>query len=284
MAKKDVASKFRNAAKAATAFKPRAKGGAARFAAALKDQPADGSKEPDGITGVVPAPGLMRAKSSDNTNEAVEEAKAELDKKPSVSTTDLPSVTISSPITADAGGSLNDTPVEAVRGSPEPPPAPKSEDPPAKSNEEKTPSLIPEAPKTKTKEIQEAKQRRRRSNQHTKYLTTLGVDPGILDGRGLDFESALGDFGWGDSARFNKKIDVLEVDVRRDLGRVEAGSWLGHLEQKDDRVELVERMLDRAITECDELEGLLTLYGVELSVSEPTILFGENRLTLFCRV
>jgi hypothetical protein len=53
---------------------------------------------------------------------------------------------------------------------------------------------------------------------------------------------------------------------------VEAGSWLNHLEQKDDRVEAVEKMLDRAIAECDELEGLLTLYNVELSVRNPPIL------------
>jgi hypothetical protein len=59
----------------------------------------------------------------------------------------------------------------------------------------------------------------------------------------------------------------LENDIKREIARVEAGSWLNHLEQKDDRVEAVERMLDRAIAECDELEGLLTLYNVELGVS-----------------
>lgn len=118
------------------------------------------------------------------------------------------------------------------------------------------------------------RRQKRRSNHDLKFLTKLGIDPSILDGRGLDFESTLVDFGWGSSELHPRKIDSLETDLRRELGRVEAGSWLGHLEQKDDRVEAVERMLDRAIAECDELEGLLTLYNVELSVGFP---FHKNR-------
>jgi hypothetical protein len=98
-------------------------------------------------------------------------------------------------------------------------------------------------------------------------ISQLGIDPTIMDERGLGFESLLTELGWGGGAAAPKHIEALETDIKREIARVEAGSWLNHLEQKDDRVEAVERMLDRAIAECDELEGLLTLYNVELSVS-----------------
>jgi hypothetical protein len=91
----------------------------------------------------------------------------------------------------------------------------------------------------------------------------------------LEFESLLSELGWGNNELSSKHIESLENDIKREIARVEAGSWLNHLEQKDDRVESVERMLDRAIAECDELEGLLTLYNVELSSLNDDIAFIE---------
>jgi predicted RNase H-like nuclease (RuvC/YqgF family) len=112
----------------------------------------------------------------------------------------------------------------------------------------------------------EPRRKKRRSNQQIMNISKLGIDPRMIDEQGIEFESLLSELGWGSSELSPKRIESLESDIKREIARVEAGSWLNHLEQKDDRVEAVERMLDRAIAECDELEGLLTLYNVELGV------------------
>lgn len=72
-----------------------------------------------------------------------------------------------------------------------------------------------------------------------------------------------------------KKLDAFEADLKREIARVEAGSWLNNTEHNDERVEAVEKMLDKVIGECDELEGLLTLYNVELSSLNDDIAFIE---------
>jgi hypothetical protein len=106
---------------------------------------------------------------------------------------------------------------------------------------------------------------KRRSLQQEKYLGELGIDKSILEGKGIEFENLLLDFGWGDGARQPKQIADFENDVKRQLGRVEAGSWLSQADNaREDKVTHVEALLDKAIAECDELEGLLTLYSVEL--------------------
>lgn len=112
----------------------------------------------------------------------------------------------------------------------------------------------------------EVRRQRRRSGISAKQIAALGIDPALLEGRSMDFESILSEFGWEGEGVHKKKVDLLQSEIKRELGRVEAGSWLGHLEQKDERVGIVETMLDKAIAECEELEGLLTLYSVELSV------------------
>jgi hypothetical protein len=134
---------------------------------------------------------------------------------------------------------------------------------------EETSLVVPEKSETRSTEAAdpEPRKKKRRSNQQVMNISQLGIDPTIMDERGLGFESLLTELGWGGGAAAPKHIEALETDIKREIARVEAGSWLNHLEQKDDRVEAVERMLDRAIAECDELEGLLTLYNVELSVS-----------------
>ena len=134
---------------------------------------------------------------------------------------------------------------------------------------EETALVVPEKSEARTTEAAadpEPRKKKRRSNQQVMNISKLGIDATIMDERGLGFESLLTELGWGGGAAAPKHIEALETDIKREIARVEAGSWLNHLEQKDDRVEAVERMLDRAIAECDELEGLLTLYNVELSV------------------
>ncbi|KAF2812111.1 uncharacterized protein BDZ99DRAFT_412632 [Mytilinidion resinicola] len=252
----EVANVLRKAAFAYNAFKPRAGGAGEKLL--LKDQqkPLD---EADGISGVFKAPRpIPKEEPKAELEEPVEPEKPPLPERgsrevPKIDTGDhVPSVTVSSPTSAGPPKTISEAVV---------------------SSKSRSPS--PEKAKSANENEVEIRRQKRRSNHDTKYLSKLGIDPSILDGRGLDFEATLVDFGWGSSDLHVKKIEMLETEVRRELGRVEAGSWLGHLEQKDDRVDAVERMLDRAIAECDELEGLLTLYNVELSSLNDDIAFIE---------
>jgi hypothetical protein len=237
-AKAETANALRKAAFAAGAFKPRA-GGAAAKLFAKETKPSD---EPDGISGVfVP----QRKDTADKKTEEEKKPEPEQVAKepPPVETEVVPSVTISSP--------LSSTP--ATTTIPE---------------KEQSVARPPTPEKTVAKESEaDTRGKKRRSNQQIMNISKLGIDSSILDDRGLEFETLLSEFGWWGSDLSAKNIDTLEHDIKSEIARVEAGSWLNHLEQKDDRVEAVEKMLDRAIAECDELEGLLTLYNVELSVS-----------------
>jgi hypothetical protein len=251
--KKTARDLFKTAANAYGAFVPRAGGAGAKILGgpvAAKE-----TAEPDGISGVVPAPGLLRTRTDDSvrseqTQGSIQATPTSAKATPSDSLPDpLPQVTVSSPLT--------------------PSPADEAKELPQVFNEEtpKAAEAAAQQKKNKLAEEEAARRKKRRSAQQTKYLSMLGIDSTILDNRGLEFETMLDDFGWGTSVFHSKSIDVLETDIRREISRVEAGSWLGHLEQKDDRVGAVEKLLDKAIAECDELEGLLTLYSVELSVS-----------------
>ena len=250
LAKGDAASKFRKAAAAAGAFKPRAGGAAAK----LFNKEAKTSDEPDGVNAVfVPQRPTLKETSkeegvqdTENVSQVPPKILDRLSKeRPRVSIEAVPSVTVSSPL----------SPVPAIA-------IPEAG--------EKSPLLAPEkSVSRKVEAVLEVRRKKRRSNQQMMNISKLGIDPNIIDERGLEFESLLSELGWGNNELSSKNIENLETDIKREIARVEAGSWLNNLEQKDDRVEAVERMLDRAIAECDELEGLLTLYNVELSVSLP---------------
>ena len=58
----------------------------------------------------------------------------------------------------------------------------------------------------------------------------------------------------------------MEADIRREIGRVQASSWLGNIEQQEGKIDQLAKLIDRTIEECEELDGLLTLYSHELSV------------------
>ena len=253
----ETANKFRKAAAAAGAFKPRAGGAAAKMLAKENKT----SDEPDGISGVfvpkrlAPVEAPVEAPKEDVVEQQVEESvsrptSSRLSRDlPKITTEIVPAVTVSSPLSpVSATGESHLEPVmkETARS-----PTPE------KLESKETEAAIDPEPRKK----------RRRSNQQVMNISKLGIDPSIMDERGLGFEGLLTELGWGGNAIAPKHIEQLEIDIKREIARVEAGSWLNHLEQKDDRVEAVERMLDRAIAECDELEGLLTLYNVELSVS-----------------
>lgn len=251
MGKAGAASAFRKLATAAGAFKapgafvPRAGGAAAK----RLNQEEKKSDEPDGISAVfVPQ---RHAPKEDVKEKPVDEVKANTDRSSkdtlSIQTEVVPEVKVSAP--------LSPTPVTL------------QDEGPTIKERAASPNVEDEMPMVKPQSEPEVRRKRRRSNQQMKNISRLGIDPNMLDERGLEFETMLSEFGWGSSELAAKNIESLESDIKREIARVEAGSWLNHLEQKDDRVEAVEKLLDRAIAECDELEGLLTLYNVELSVS-----------------
>ncbi|KAI9750245.1 MAG: hypothetical protein M4579_006547 [Chaenotheca gracillima] len=252
---RDVATAFRKAATAYNAFKPRA-GGAGDRLLEGKERP---SNEPDGITGVVPAPSLLRGKSEDSKRAATPDQNSERTTPPALSL---------------SPEKPRDVPEVKITAAP-PIPAPEIDQRRPSTTRDQAREASPEKALSKSPKAQEAKKAKRRSDQTTKYVTALGIDVRLLDGRTADFESLLDEFGWGNDTKQERKLETLEAEVRRELGRVEAGSWLGHLEQKDERVEAVEKMLDKAIAECDELDGLLTLYGVELSTLNDDIAYIE---------
>jgi hypothetical protein len=233
--KADVAAAFRKAASAASvanAFKPRAGGAAER----LREQQTKTSEGPDGITSVVPAPSLLRGISNGNTRTGTPEQVSQ--EKPSIST---PNETIPEvKITVPSGQ-------KEVPG-------------------QKPPEAIPKLamPEKKSREV---KRQKPTSEITQKQLASLGIDSSLLDGRGAQFATLLDNFGWTGEGIHTKSIDQINDEIERELNKAQIGGWFGRLEEEDDRVEAIKQGLDVTIAECEELDGLLTLYGVELGVS-----------------
>ena len=231
---KEVAETFRKAAMAHNAFKPRAGGAGER----LRDELTKPLNTPDGIHGVFVAPSKEAMKSpappaSAASQEVTSPPPLDISKNPVVSP-GLPSVEVKR---------ASDVP--EVR----PLSIPKAEE------RDKSPGPS-----------KEAEPKKRPSDYSAKYAKALGIDPLLLEGRTLEIDSVLTDFGWADSDKMKKSFEDLQADIRRDLAKIETGSWLGNFEHGDERIYTVDRLLDRAIAECDELDGLLTLYNVELGV------------------
>lgn len=261
--KQKVAERFKKAATAANAFKPRPGGAAAKILAEKARKEAE--VEPDGINAVVPRPSTARTESRDDSRVVtpVDLAVKEPQAQEIPPEEPMPRVEVSSPVVSPTqmshpvvdGAHMEDGVTSGVASPLQSPPEELKEEP------------VMKAP--------EPKKMKRRSDQQEKYLRSLGLDSRLLDSRGLEYEAVITDFGWSSGSLQKKHFDELDTELKRELGRVEAGSWLGHLEQKDERVEQVQKMLDRAIAECDELEGLLTLYTVELSSLNDDVAFIE---------
>ena len=240
---KEIASKFRNAATAYSSFKPRAGGAAEKF----REQTSP-TGEPDGITSVVPAPSLVRPQlhqqdSSTSIPDQPPSQKLPLEKE-------IPVVTVESP------------PSNPLASLETRPPAQDLSSQPPSSDGAATQRLSASA------KSQEEHRRKRKSDHSAIYAKVLGVDQGILAGRTSDIESTLNDFGWGEDRIGRCSYDDLQANLQKDLARAETGGWLAAVEHNDDRILALGGMMDRVIAECEELDGLLTLYGVELSVSQ----------------
>lgn len=128
----------------------------------------------------------------------------------------------------------------------------------------------PEPAKTPEPEPQDERKRSMVVGNDLTYLTTLGVDPSILDTKTAQFTEWLDFFSWvpGDKMR-SLNMDGMKIDIDRELNKAQAGGWLARFQEEDERVDGIKKGIDSAIEECEELDNLLTLYGVELSVSSP---------------
>lgn len=226
---KEIASAFKKAATAYNAFKPRPGGAAERFMAA-KEKEKKGD-EPDGITGVVPAP-LTRGVNNDD-GKATDDATNDSMPSQQISNQEVPKVSVSDASPQDKVAPATTTALEVRRKSPSP-----SGD----------------------------RRRQRQQDNMAKYCNVLGIDATLLHGRGTYFDDILTDLGWDGKLDGEKRIEDFEADVRREIGRVQASSWLGHLELQEGKVDQLATFLDKTIEECEELDGLLTLYSHELNV------------------
>ncbi|KAI4173572.1 MAG: hypothetical protein LQ346_008406 [Caloplaca aetnensis] len=248
---KEIATTIRKAATTFNAFKPRAGGAADK----LRDQQTSPTGEPDGITGVVPAPSLLKGAAQGLASQSRSQTP---DLKP--------------PEQLYQQGPV---PMVKVDSPPPKPPSPVPiqhayQQPPLQIETVETQSEKPTPPE------KPAEQRRQRKSDHSaQYARTLAVDAQILAGRTLDIETSLNDFGWGDEPSQRCTYEDLRVNVRKEVARAEAGGWLNAIKQNDERITALGGMMDRVIGECEELDGLLTLYGVELSTLSEDVAYIE---------
>jgi exocyst complex component 1 len=141
-------------------------------------------------------------------------------------------------------------------------------------------SSVKDARKSEDASVVEEKRRSIVVGNDSKYLATLGVDPSILDTRSAEFTKWLDYFGWvpGDQMR-SRNFDEMKADIDRELNKAQAGGWLARFREEDERVGAIKKGLDLAMTECEELDNLLTLYSVELSVGSPAVVSDCQSLT-----
>lgn len=231
--KGDLAGALWKAASAAAAFKPRP-GGAAEKLRELKRSDSDG---PDGITGVVPAPVRPVPKPEPLKPESLKSV--ELAPKSPKRNSNVPEVRITVP------NSSRPTSLQ-----------------PSLSER----NMVAEA--TKKTDVKKLDDNSVVTSNDAKYLTTLGIDTSILVGQTVEFTKLLDHFGWvpGEQMR-SRNFEEMKMDVDRQLNKAQAGDWVVRFEDEDERIDAIKRGLDLAITECDELDNLLTLYSVELGVS-----------------
>lgn len=234
----DIAGQFLKAAQAASAFKPRA-GGAAERLLGAQTKPSTGA---DGITGVFPAPSLIRSMSGDDTS--------------------LPTPTAASAEKVVQQNTPQQKPNESipeVKVTVPPPGRPSSIEGPAP-----VPSVTVPAESTKTAIIKRTKLPPRITM--AKEIESLGIDPSILGDRGGELVEAWDQFGFSGPGIRNINVDKMLEDANRELNKIRTGGWLKLLDDEDERIAAIQGGLDKCIAECDELDGLLTLYSVELGV------------------
>ncbi|KAL6717652.1 hypothetical protein ACLMJK_005567 [Lecanora helva] len=239
----EVASKFRKAATAYNAFKPRA--------GAVTEKPKEeNANSGDGITAVFQAPSLLRAVTQDDSRPTTPKDSANTRPSTPEAKKEMPIVNVTT------------SPLKPTTLVPAEPQVQDKVEPP------EVPPPIPD------KALDE-RRKKRQSDHSAKYAKALGINHSLLEGRTFEVESVLNDFGWGSEMSQRKGLDDMENGLRKELARVEAGSWLGTVENNDDRAVAVGDMMDRVIAECEELDCLLTLYNVELGTLSEDVAYIE---------
>ncbi|KAH9828460.1 exocyst complex component SEC3-like [Teratosphaeria destructans] len=285
MVKKDVVrgrfAKAANAAKAANIFKPRPGGAAEKILRAKAEREAAEANgkplEPDGITAVVPRPQPKAVEAKEPPAPAglgLQDVTQDPTPKLEVSSPESPPKGLPSPAIMDV--TQHDTAAQLTDNQTTPRQSDLLQTPEQHQKQQESLEQAEQAVFEQNEAPKQQVKLKRRSQQQERNLAELGIDKTLLEGRCLDFEETLNNFGWTDPALTPKKLEELEADLRREVARVEAGYSLAHNDpQRDDKVAQVDALLDRTIQECDELEGLLTLYNVELSSLAPDIAFIE---------
>ena len=234
---KDLANTLRKAATAYNTFKPRAGGAAEK----IRDENQKSTDQYDGISGVFPAPST--------TIEKLKDAEK--------------SVLFDLPLNDQAG-------MDGVKG------ATQVAQPaiPALEPAEQAAAVVvlvqddslPEKSFEAHTALKDEPRRKRKSDHSNKYAKILGINPSLLEDRTSEIETILDEFG--ENGKVGKKtvFENIQSGLRREVAKSETGSWIGTLEDGDERVSAVGEMIDKVIAECEELDCLLTLYNVELGV------------------
>lgn len=261
--KVELASKIRKAANAHRAFVPRAGGAGERLLGKVNT-----SNEPDGVTGVVlpprsPARELSQSDREYPVKSLLGDNEPEKDRRSSPLTVTVPPLEMTQPGTKPPSPRFIADEVSAPR-----------------SDSAKNESELPEESEVSEEAVprplfaqRQSKQLERLSVQrkpspYANALERLGVEaPFDADPRVIAFNHQLDDLGWDNKFFRMKQFSTFQSRLQRDIGKLEAISWLGHTDEGDDRIGQFERSITETVRAVDEIDGLLTLYSVELSVS-----------------
>lgn len=234
----EIAGVFKKAAHAATAFRPRP-GGAGERLLQAQNKASDG---PDGITSVVPAPPRPVSRDTQMNEGRMAETRNSDVSTPQepLASSQVPQVKISVP-ESDRSSGQNVAPKGAK----------ESRDP--KSGDD---DISTSQPRRSIVEGNDAQ-----------YLRSLGVHPSVLDASSSEFSKWLDYFGWVPGSQMRSlNVDDIMVDLEREVNKAQAGGWLARFSEEDERIDAIKQGIDVAMVECEELDNLLTLYAVELSV------------------
>ncbi|KAF7558480.1 hypothetical protein G7046_g5673 [Stylonectria norvegica] len=244
--KNEIAGALWKAASAAAAFKPRPGGAGDRLRQAVQTKPEEG---PDGITDVIPAPPRPASRGPLETLPELPKSKGASERNSLV-----PEVKITVP-NSSRPNSLQ-APIKEV-----------------KKADEHTKDPVKEPIK---EPVKDDSRRSVITGNDAKYLQSLGIDPSLLDNRSDEFGKWLDYFGWvpGEQMR-TRNVEEMKFDLDRELNKAQAGGWLARFREEDERVDAIKSGLDLAMTECEELDNLLTLYSVELSTLSDDIAYIE---------
>ena len=266
--KRVVADRFKKAANAASAFKPRPGGAAEKILKAKAEREANTPVEPDGITSVVPRP-TTATKQEEPTQAQAEDLSVKAPPKD-----EAPKIDVSSPMSPARGFDADMDGAAGVQLHDE---QPTLQTPDQQARQEEVEAAEKERHEQRAMRKPQVKVKRRSAGQD-QQIAALGIDPALLKDRCLEFEAMIEDFGWKDASLSAKALNDMESSLRKEQARLEAGTWLANPEHDaglQDKVANVDKLLDKAIEECDDMDKLLTIYSMELGTLNEDVAYIE---------